>query len=98
MDVKILGTGCPNCQKLEANTEQALKDLGMDARVEKVTDMGKIMEYGIMSLPAIVADEKVLSYGIVPGVEEIKKLIADSKGFESRPSTGCSCSSCGCGK
>lgn len=75
MKIKILGIGCPNCKKLEANTTQALKELNLEARVEKITDMEKIMSYGIISLPAIVADDKVISYGKVSTVEEIKELL-----------------------
>jgi small redox-active disulfide protein 2 len=75
MNIKILGTGCSNCQKLEANTKQALEELKLDAQVEKITDMQKIMSYGVMSLPAIVVDEKIISYGMVPSAEEIKKLL-----------------------
>lgn len=75
MNIKILGTGCPNCQKLEANTKQALKELNIDAKIEKVTDIQEIMSYGIMSMPAVVVDEKVISFGFVPSAEEIKKLL-----------------------
>ena len=78
MQIKILGTGCCNCKNLEKNTKQALSELKIEAQVEKVTDMEKIMSYSIMSLPAIVADEKVLSYGSVPKVEEIKKILTNS--------------------
>jgi|WetSurMetagenome_2_1015567.scaffolds.fasta_scaffold1151640_2 small redox-active disulfide protein 2 len=94
MNIKILGTGCQNCQKLEANTKQALKELTIDARVEKVTDIQEIMKYGIMSMPAVVADGKILSYGIVPGVKDIKKLLLDNNQSENKSSIGCSCSSC----
>ncbi|MCX6765828.1 MAG: thioredoxin family protein [Candidatus Moranbacteria bacterium] len=75
MNIKILGTGCPNCQKLEQNTKQALKELNIDARVEKITDIQEIMSHGIMSTPAIVADGEIISYGLVPSVDEIKKLL-----------------------
>ncbi|MFA6048154.1 MAG: thioredoxin family protein [Parcubacteria group bacterium] len=91
MVIKILGSGCPNCQKLEANTKQALEELKMEAEVEKVTDMEKIMGYGIMSLPAIVADEKVLGYGVVPSVEEIKKLLSGDKTSHDNHTECCSC-------
>lgn len=92
MNIKILGTGCPNCQKLEANTKKALEELHIEATVEKITAMEKIMSYGIMSTPAIVVDEKVLSYGIVPSVEEIKELLSENK----ESSEHCAgCSSCG---
>lgn len=75
MNIKILGTGCPNCEKLEANTKQALEELKIKAELEKITDMEKIMSYGIMSMPAIVADGNVISYGVIPSVSEIKKLL-----------------------
>jgi len=75
MVIKILGSGCPNCQRLEANAKEAIKELNLDAKIEKVTDITAIMNYGIMSTPALVADEKVLSYGRIPDVEEIKQLL-----------------------
>ncbi|OGF20483.1 redox-active disulfide protein 2 [Candidatus Falkowbacteria bacterium RIFOXYB2_FULL_38_15] len=76
MNIKILGTGCPNCQKLEQNVKQALKELNIDAPVDKIVDIQTIMSYGIMSTPAVVVDGEVVSYGCVLGVEEIKKLLA----------------------
>ena len=91
MNIKILGSGCSNCKKLEANTKQALSELKMEAEVEKVTDMEKIMSYGIMSLPAIVADDKVISYGLVPTAEEIKKLLTGNKLSTESSTKSCSC-------
>lgn len=91
MQIKILGTGCCNCQNLEKNTKQALSELKMDAQVEKVIDMTQIMNYGIMSLPAIIADEKVLSYGSVPSVEEIKELLSGKNPSLGKTAGGCSC-------
>lgn len=91
MKIKILGTGCPNCQKLEKNTVQALSELKLEAQVEKITDIEKIMSYGVMSLPAIVVDEKVLSYGTVLSVEEIKKLLTDKKEISDSSTGCCSC-------
>ena len=75
MKIKILGSGCPNCKVLEANTKKALEELKIKANVEKITDITKIMEYGVMSMPALVVDEKVVSYGKVLSVEEVKKLV-----------------------
>lgn len=95
MHIKILGTGCCNCRDLEENTKQALTELKIEAQIEKVTDMEKIMSYGVMSLPAIVLDEKVISYGSVPKAEEIKKLLTNEKTSPSSPSKSCSCGS-GC--
>ena len=75
MNIKILGGGCPNCKKLMANTEEALKELNLEATVEEVKDVDKIIDYGVMKTPALVIDEKVKSSGRVLGTEEIKKLL-----------------------
>lgn len=95
MVIKILGSGCPNCKKLEANTIKAVKELGIEAVIEKVTDMGQIIGYGVMSTPALVVDENVLTYGSVPGVPEIKdiltKKINQSQTQNTKPTSGCSC-------
>ncbi len=77
MNIKILGSGCANCKKLQIITEEAIKELGTNASVEKVEDMGKIMSYGIMKTPAIVINEKVKAYGRIPKKEEIKKFIQE---------------------
>ena len=87
MNIKILGTGCPNCQRLEANTKQALSDLKMEAQVEKISEIQDIMSYGIMSTPALVVDDAVLVAGMVPGVEQIKKSL---KNYNKSAGT-CSC-------
>lgn len=76
MIVKILGSGCPNCKKLEANTQKAVNELDVKAVIEKVTDYGLIMNYGIMSTPALVIDEQVASYGRIPDVAEIKEMLS----------------------
>jgi small redox-active disulfide protein 2 len=76
MIIKILGTGCPNCKKLEENTKEALKQLNRSDEVVKITEMAEIMSYGVMSLPALVADNKILSYGIIPTVETIKNMLS----------------------
>jgi len=77
MIIKILGSGCPNCKKLQQLTEEVVKDLGLDAAVEKVQDIQKIMAYGIMSTPALVIDEKVKVYGRVPNKDTIRKYIEE---------------------
>lgn len=75
MTIKILGTGCPNCKRLEANTKQALEELKIQAELEKVTDIAEIMSYGVLGTPVLVVDEKVRVSGRVPDVEEIKTII-----------------------
>ncbi|WP_304622580.1 thioredoxin family protein [Peptoniphilus sp. KCTC 25270] len=73
--VKILGSGCSSCEKLEKNTKEALEELGMKEEISHVRDFAEIAKYGVMSTPALVLDEKVLSYGKVLSKEEIKKII-----------------------
>lgn len=76
MNIKILGSGCPNCQKLEANVKQAVKEIGLkDVQIEHIFDINKIVEYGIMSTPAIVFDKEVKAAGRIPDVEEIKSWL-----------------------
>lgn len=75
MILKILGTGCMNCKKLEENANQAVKELGIDAKVEKVEDIIVIMKYGVMKTSALVVDEQVKSSGKVLSAEEIKKYL-----------------------
>jgi small redox-active disulfide protein 2 len=75
MVIKILGTGCANCKKLEENTRKAVEELRLDATIEKVTEIKDIMKYGVMKTPALVVDEKVKIMGRVPAPEEIKKYL-----------------------
>lgn len=75
MEIKILGSGCSNCKKLEENARQAVKDLSLAVNVSKIEDYKQIMKYGVMRLPALVINEKVKSYGKVNTVDEIKKFI-----------------------
>lgn len=75
MKIKILGTGCANCKKLEANAREAIKELGLDAEVEKVEDLREIVGYGVMRTPALVVNETVKVMGKVATVEEIRQLL-----------------------
>lgn len=75
MIIKILGTGCANCKRLEENTRKAVVELGLDVSIEKVTDIKDIMKYGVMKTPALVVDEKVKIMGRVPTADEIKKYL-----------------------
>lgn len=76
MEIKILGTGCTNCKNLEKATREAVAELKLDATVFKEEDIVKIMGYGIMRTPALVVDEKVLFYGRVPSVSELKEMLS----------------------
>ncbi len=71
MIIKILGTGCPKCKKLEANVRQVVESAGIEATIEKVIDLDKIMDYGVMMTPALVIDEKVVSSGKVLTADDI---------------------------
>lgn len=75
MIIKVLGSGCSNCKKLEVNVKEAVKELGIEATVEKVEDFKDIMAYGVMKTPALVVDEQVKVMGRVPSVEDIKKYL-----------------------
>jgi small redox-active disulfide protein 2 len=75
MNIKVLGPGCANCKRLEKNVQLAVKELGIDAKVEKVTDMSAFAQYGAMSSPALVVDEELKLTGKVPSPEEIKRYL-----------------------
>jgi small redox-active disulfide protein 2 len=75
MVIKILGSGCPCSQRLEKLVKEAVVEMKSDASIEKIQDIQKIMDYGIMSTPALVIDEKVKVSGRVPDKDTIKKLI-----------------------
>ncbi|MCX5642447.1 MAG: thioredoxin family protein [Candidatus Omnitrophica bacterium] len=75
MKIEILGTGCPKCKQLTANAEEALKELNLQAEVIKVTEIDKIIEYGVMMTPALVIDGKVVSAGKVLTKDQVKGLI-----------------------
>jgi small redox-active disulfide protein 2 len=78
LSVKVLGSGCANCAKLERTTTEAINQLGMDAQVEKVTDYADIMRYNILVTPALVVNEQVVSAGRLPSTAEITTWLADA--------------------
>jgi small redox-active disulfide protein 2 len=73
--LQILGTGCPKCKKLAQNAEAAVKELGLDFEVEKVTDITEIMNFGVMMTPALAVDGQVKVVGKVLSPEEIKRML-----------------------
>lgn len=77
--VKVLGPGCAKCQALEKAVSSALAELGMNMKIEHVTDFAQIAAYGVMSTPALVVDGKVVSYGKVLSKDEVKGLIAKAR-------------------
>lgn len=77
MVIKILGSGCQNCVTLGENTATALRDLGKDVEIIKITNKSSIQAYGVKSTPALVIDEKVVSAGKVLNPEDIAKILAE---------------------
>lgn len=75
MEIKILGTGCPKCKTLEKLTREVVAETGIEANISKVEDIMQIMNYGVISTPALVIDEKVVLKGRVPSIKEIKNLL-----------------------
>lgn len=75
MIIKVLGSGCANCKKLEDLATKAVGELGISAEVVKVTDLAEIMGYGVMSTPALVIDEQLKVAGRVPSYEDVKRVI-----------------------
>jgi small redox-active disulfide protein 2 len=73
--IQVLGPGCPNCKKLAALTEQAATELGLDYELEKVTEITRFAEFGVMATPALVVDGKVMVSGRVPCEEEVRKML-----------------------
>jgi small redox-active disulfide protein 2 len=76
MNIKILGTGCAKCNQLEASTRSAVDALGLTVEIEKVTDVGEIVSWGVMSTPALVIDDEVVMAGRVPTDTEVQQLLS----------------------
>jgi len=77
--IQILGTGCPRCKTLASNAEKAVKELGLNAEIEKVTGIQDILKFEILMTPGLVIDGKVRAAGRVPSADEIKQLLVADK-------------------
>jgi small redox-active disulfide protein 2 len=75
MKIQILGSGCPNCQRLEQNAREAVGQLGVAAAIEKITDSDKILDMGVMMTPALAIDGVVKQSGKVLSVEEVASIL-----------------------
>lgn len=75
MKIEVLGPGCSKCKTLEKLTREVVSETGIEAEIEKVEDIMRIMDYGVMTTPALVIDQKVVSKGRIPSKSEIKELI-----------------------
>ncbi|MBT3383219.1 MAG: thioredoxin family protein [Prolixibacteraceae bacterium] len=75
MEIKVLGTGCVKCKKLEKLTENTVNELGLDATIEKIEDIYKIMQFGVMRTPGLVIDGKVVLTGRLPKTNELIEFL-----------------------
>lgn len=76
MKLQILGTGCPKCKLLTEHAERAARELGLAYELEKVTDIEKIFEFGVVATPALVVDGEIVVFGHVPSTTRLKELLA----------------------
>ncbi len=93
MVIKILGSGCANCEKLEKVAREAAESLGLDAEFVKVSDFAEIMAFGVMTTPALVVDDEVKVAGRVPSVDDVAKLLSSGSSAPGTVGKG----GCGCG-
>jgi len=93
MKIKVLGSGCANCHKLYDETVKAVKNMGENYDVEYITDIKVMLEYGIMTAPALVVDEKIVSQGRSLNAKDIEKLL---NGLEIE-NNSCNNGNCDCG-
>lgn len=94
MKIQILGTGCPKCKKLAEITESVAKEIGIDYEIENVTDIVKIMSFGVMSTPALAVDGNVKIAGSVPSSEKIKELLTSNTQDNITETKKCGCNNC----
>lgn len=90
MKIQVLGAGCPSCKKLFELTKRAVAELDIEADVEYISDIQKIIEMGVMSAPVLVIDDKVAIAGSVPDIKEIKEIIGGGASNVDKES-GCGC-------
>jgi small redox-active disulfide protein 2 len=78
LSIKVLGPGCPNCQKVEAAAKSAVASIGVEAEITKVTDYAQIMAYNVLATPGLVINEKLVSAGRIPQESEVVTWVADA--------------------
>jgi len=85
MKIKVLGPGCPKCHQLEKTTKDVVKELGIDANIEEVKDIKKIMQYPILTTPGLVINEELVCSGRVPTKSEMTQFIINAADKEGKP-------------
>ena len=78
MNIKILGSGCARCHQLEKTTKEVVKEMGIDATIEEVKDINKIVEYALLTTPGLVINEELVCAGRVPAKAEVARLITNA--------------------
>lgn len=94
MNIQVLGSGCPTCKKLFELTQQAVKELNLNEKVEYITDVSKIIEMGVMSSPVLAVDGKPAMVGFLPDVEKIKKALTSGSVSNGQPGKCCCGGNC----
>lgn len=79
MKIQVLGSGCPTCKKLYEFTQEAVKQLNLNEKVEYITDISKILEMGVMSSPVLAINNKPVMVGFLPDIAKIKKLLQEAQ-------------------
>lgn len=79
MKIQVLGSGCPTCKKLYELTKQAAEEVGLETKVEYITDVSKIIKMGVMSSPVLAIDDKPVLLGFLPDIEKIKSILQSAK-------------------
>ena len=87
MRIKIIGPGCARCHQLERVTREVVKELGLDASIEEVKDINRIMEYPILATPGLVVNKQLLCSGRVPSKAEVTQFITTALVKEEKPTT-----------
>jgi len=85
MKIKVLGPGCARCHQLEQTTKEVVKELGVDASIEEVKDIKKIMEYPILTTPGLIVNEELVCSGRVPNKAEVTQFIVNALAKEDTP-------------
>jgi small redox-active disulfide protein 2 len=78
LSIKVLGSGCANCKRVEQITRKVIDQLGVEAEIEKITDPSKFADYGVLSTPGLVINEKTVSAGRIPSFADVTSLISSA--------------------